>query len=189
MTEEQRKQLYDVLDFDEKTAVAEGLQAPRDSLKARVSAKLNKGSFSLITDPHGQANEIISVEFNDFQANGIQRTDNLEATVSLGGFGVLDRTTKDSLHPRIVQVKDVKNEDANSDHDQPEPFLFFKLEHKPLDERADNALTLRMRHLEIVYHKGYVEAIYKFFKPPASQLESVEALLVCVVICIFHSFV
>ena len=35
-----------------------------------------------------------------------------------------------------------------------------------------------MRHMEIVYHKGYVEAVYKFFKPPESQLESVEALLV-----------
>jgi len=57
-------------------------------------------------------------------------------------------------------------------------FLFVKFEHNPLDERADNALTVRMRHMSIIYHKGYVEAVYKFFTP-ASQLESVEALLVC----------
>src|SRR5882762_8878260 len=47
MTDEQRKQLYDVLDYDEKSALAESFQTPRDALKARVGAKLDKGSFSL----------------------------------------------------------------------------------------------------------------------------------------------
>jgi vacuolar protein sorting-associated protein 13A/C len=58
------------------------------------------------------------------------------------------------------------------------PFFFVKFENNPLDERSDTALTVRMRHMEIIYHKGYIEAVYKFFKPPSSQLESVEALLV-----------
>ena len=58
------------------------------------------------------------------------------------------------------------------------PFFFLKFERNPLDGRADSALTVRMRYMEIVYHKGYIEAVYKFLKPPASQLESVEALLV-----------
>jgi len=60
-----------------------------------------------------------------------------------------------------------------------DPFFFVKFENNPLDERADTALTARMRHMEIIYHKGYVEAIFKFFRPPESQLGSVEALLVC----------
>jgi vacuolar protein sorting-associated protein 13A/C len=34
-----------------------------------------------------------------------------------------------------------------------------------------------MRHLEIIYHKGYVEAVVQFLKPPESQLESIGALL------------
>lgn len=176
MTDEQRQQLYEVLDYDEKSAVVEALEAPRDSLKARLSARLNKGSFVLRTDPHGTADEIISIIFDDFRANAIQRADNLEASVSLGGFGVFDGTTQGTLHPQIVSVKDIPS--ARDEQDQDDSFLFVKFEHKPLDERADNALTVRMRHMEIVYHKGYVEAIYKFFKPPESQLESVEALLV-----------
>ncbi|KAK0233092.1 hypothetical protein IW262DRAFT_1304036 [Armillaria fumosa] len=175
MTDEQRQQLYEVLDFDEKSAVVEALEAPRDSLKARLSAKLNKGSFVLRTDPHGTADEIISIIFDVFRANAIQRADNLEASVSLGGFGVFDGTTQGTLHPQIVSVKDIPS--ARDEQDQDDSFLFVKFENKPLDERADNALTVRMRHMEIVYHKGYVEAIYKFFKPPESQLESVEALL------------
>lgn len=178
MTEEQRQQLYDVLDYDEKSAVVEALEAPRDSLKARIKASLNRGSFALKTDPHGKAQDIISVNFDAFQANVIQRPDNLEASVSLGSFAVFDGTTKNSVHPQIVQVKQLDPQELR-DSDKDGPFLFIKFENNPLDERADNALTVRMRHMEIIYHKGYVEAVYKFLKPPASQLESVEALLVC----------
>ncbi|KAJ7783787.1 vacuolar protein sorting-associated protein 13 [Mycena maculata] len=183
MTEEQRKQLYDVLDYDEKAAVAESLSAPREALKARIAAKLNKGSFALKTHPHGEpAQDILSIVFDVFQANVIQRLDNLEAEVSLGGFGVFDGTTKNSLYPQIVQVKDLGAEAGDPSIQvegvQPvqEPFFFVKFEHNPLDERADNALTVRMRHMSIIYHKGYIEEVYKFFRP-ASQLESVDALL------------
>ncbi|KAJ6604648.1 vacuolar protein sorting-associated protein 13 [Mycena vulgaris] len=172
MTEEQRKQLYDVLDYDEKSAVVESLAAPRESQKARIAAKLNKGSFALKTHSHGTSKD----------ANIIQRPDNLEASVSLGGFGVFDGTTEKSLYPQIVQVKDLGANESDPRIEiegvEPaqDPFLFVKFEHNPLDERADNALTVRMRHMSIIYHKGYVEAVYKFFTP-ASQLESVEALL------------
>lgn len=179
MTADQRKELYDVLDYDEKTALVESFQTPRDSLKARVSAKLNKGSFALRTDPHGKAQEVISIVFDMFQANFLQRPDNFEASVSLGGFGVFDGITKNSLHPQIVRVKDKPIDlPAQARSIEDDPFFFIKFEKSPLDERADSALTVHMRHMEIIYHRGYVEAIYKFLKPPASQLESVEALLV-----------
>ncbi|KAF5375265.1 hypothetical protein D9758_000284 [Tetrapyrgos nigripes] len=170
LTDERRQQLADFLEYDEKSAVSEALLAPRDSLKARVVATLNRGSFAL--KAHGLAKDILAINFDSFKANVLQRQDNLEASVSLGDFGVIDGTTKNSVHPQIVQVKDVIQREATDD-----PFLFIKFESNPLDERADNALTVRMRHMEIIYHKGYVEAIYKFFKPPESQLESVEALL------------
>ncbi|KAJ3800717.1 vacuolar protein sorting-associated protein 13 [Lentinula aff. detonsa] len=176
MTEEQRKQLYDALDYDEKSAVVEALQTPRDSLKARIKATLDRGSFALRTDPHNKGQDIISINFDAFQADVIQRPDNLEASVSLGSFAVFDGTTENSVHPQIVRVQELDSQELrNSDKD--DPFLFIKFENNPLDERSDNAITVRMRHMEIIYHKGYVEAVYKFLKPPASQLESVEALL------------
>jgi vacuolar protein sorting-associated protein 13A/C len=174
MTEQQRKELYTALDMDDRDEMTDALQAPRDALNARVHAKLNKGSLTLKGDPHGQPKDIISVVFDAFQADVIQRPDNLETSVSLGGFRVFDGTTTNTLYSQIVHVKDrgVDSEGANTD-----PFFFLKFENNPLDERADTALTVRMRYMEIIYHKGYVEAIYQFFKPPASQLESVEALL------------
>ncbi|RDX55846.1 vacuolar protein sorting-associated protein 13 [Lentinus brumalis] len=187
MTEEQRRQLYEALDYDEKAALAESLDTPRDALKARVKAQLNRGSFALKTDPHGKDTEIISVVFDIFQATLLQRQDNFETSLSLGGFAVRDGTTANSAYPLIVHVQEKRSqseiikalpvEDKHTDPGLPDPFFFLKFERNPLTGRADSALTVRMRYMEIVYHRGYVEAVYKFFKPPASQLESVEALL------------
>ncbi|KAH9898385.1 vacuolar protein sorting-associated protein 13 [Cubamyces lactineus] len=187
MTEEQRKELYAALDYDEKTALAEALDTPRDALKARVKAQLNRGSFALKTDPHGKNSEIISVVFDIFQATFLQRQDNFETSLSLGGFAVRDGTTPHTAYPLIVHVQEKRSqseivktlpvEEPGSAPELADPFFFLKFEQNPLDGRADSALSVRMRYMEIVYHKGYIEAIYKFLKPPASQLESVEALL------------
>ncbi|KAI0068196.1 hypothetical protein BV25DRAFT_1793389 [Artomyces pyxidatus] len=180
MTEQQRKELYEVLDYDERAALAESFEAPRDALKLQATAKLKKGSFALKTDPHGVATEIISVIFDAFQATFMQRRDNFEISTSLGGFRVFDGTTKDTLFPQIVHVKSdtsTATSDSETSIDTSDPFFYVKFEKNPLDDRADTALDVRMRHMEIIYHRGYVEAIYNFLKPPANQLESVEALL------------
>jgi len=187
MNDEQRKQLYEVLDYDEKTALAESFSAPKDALKLRVTSKLNKGSLGLRTDPHGEAKDIVSVVFDVFRANFSQRPEGFDASISLGGFEVYDGTTKNSLYPQIVHVKESTKSSTTVTNqgllrkgsvNTEDPFFSLKFEKAPLDERADTALTMRMRHMEIIYHRGIVEAVYEFFRPPASQLESVEALLV-----------
>ena len=188
MTDEQRKQLYEVLDYDEKAALAESFQTPRDALKARVLAQLNRGSFALKRDPHGANTEIISVVSDVFQATFLQRPDNFETSVSLSGFAVYDGTSKDTLYKQIVHVQERRTgseivktqvvEGAGEIREMVDPFFYLRFENNPIDERADSALEVTMRYMEIVYHRGYVEAIYRFFKPPASQIESVEALLV-----------
>ncbi|VDB84480.1 unnamed protein product [Peniophora sp. CBMAI 1063] len=172
MTEQQKKELYDVLDFDEKTALANSFEAPREQIKMRVAAQLKKGSFALKSDPHGSATDILAIVFDGMAATYLQRRDNMEVTASLGSFGISDNTTPGSLYPQIVQVK---TEVTGAPDDK--PFFYVKFENNPLDERADMGVLVRMRHMEIIYHKGYVEAVYRFFKPPESQLESVEALL------------
>lgn len=189
MNDEQRRQLYEVLDYDERTALAESFSAPKDALKLRVTSKLNKGSFGLRTDPNGESKDIVSVVFDVFRANFTQRPEGFDTSISLGGFEVYDGTTKNSLYPQIVHVKEssasstaVTNEGLlrKGSFNTEDPFFSLKFEKAPLDERADTALTMRMRHMEIIYHRGIVEAVYEFFRPPASQLESVEALLVSV---------
>jgi vacuolar protein sorting-associated protein 13A/C len=181
MTDEQRKELYEAIDFDEKEAVTASLSAPKDALKMRIAAKLQTGSFTLRTDPHGATKEVISSVFDGFEADFIQRPENFEAKMTLGGLRIHDGTAPDTLYPQIVRVKDgwegdgkAKDPEAKAD----DPLLMIKFEHSPLDERADNAVTVKLKAMEIIYHRGYVEAIYQFLKPPESQLESVGALLV-----------
>lgn len=201
MTEEEKKEIDDIIDYDAEAAATIG-STPRDFMKARVSAKLNKGSFSLRTDPHGKNNDIIALVFDSFSADALQLTDSVTGKLALGGFRVYDGTTPDSLYPQIVRVKDIEGSSSQKgssrqtslgvggtdnalaelsdemDKDESvDPFFVMEVEQNPLDGHADTALKVRMRHLEIIYHKGYVEAVVAFFKPPASQLESISALL------------
>jgi vacuolar protein sorting-associated protein 13A/C len=233
MSDEQRKELYQAVDYDEKAAIAAAFEAPRDAIKMRIAAQLNRGSFALRSSQAKAGDDMISVVFDAFRADIIQRPDNMDAVLMLGGFGVYDGTQQGSIHPQIVRVKeshrkstmdegvavsspdkdskskwettvedrgseagdeslrddlDGVSEPESDSESEPEikpeqmqeiedPFLYVKLENNPLDERADTGLTVRMRYMEIVYHRGYVEAIYRFLKPPESQLESVGALL------------
>ncbi|CAE6413624.1 unnamed protein product [Rhizoctonia solani] len=229
MSDEQRKELFQAVDYDEKAAVAAAFEAPRDAIKMHIAAQLKRGSFALRSSRAKAGDDMISVVFDAFRADIIQRPDNMDAVLMLGGFGVFDGTQQGSIHPQIVRVKEshrktTMNEDVTvsspdkeskdkwetsvddrgseagdeslrddlDDVSEPEsepenrveklqeiedPFLYVKFENNPLDERADTGLTVRMRYMEIVYHREYVEAIYRFLKPPESQLESVGALL------------
>ncbi|WWC86271.1 uncharacterized protein L201_001144 [Kwoniella dendrophila CBS 6074] len=199
MSEEEKKEIDDIIDYDANAATEEVGSTPRDFMKARLSAKLNKGSFSLRTEPHGKNNDIIALVFDSFSADAVQLTDSMQGKIALGGFRVYDGTTPDSLYPQIVRVKDIeetvhgKSRQQSLDieggvegavahidaalPDDADPFFVMEVEQNPLDGRADNAVTIKMRHLEIIYHRGYVEAVVQFFTPPESQLESIGALL------------
>lgn len=228
LNEEQRKELYRAIDWDEKDAVAQGAEVPREAMMLRVKAKLETGSFALRKDAQ---TDLVSMNFDDLTLDLVQRPDNFDATLALGGLRVFDGTCEGSVHKQVVRVKEVKvkerekkikekgkrkslpppeereadddvgqydeeeeeigspealsssDDDDDDDSDSPkmtttpDPFFSLKFEHNPLDERADNALAVRLRHMEIIYHRGYVEAIVQFFKPPESQLESVGALI------------
>lgn len=203
LSEEERKQLYDAIEWDEREAASSAIDLPRDVILLNVHTKLRTGSFTLRSGKTSSTmvkgssqHDIISLIFDGFSADTLQRTDNMELSLGLAGFRVYDGTVKNSKHPLIVKVKERGPSsmarsntliDQNSDIDANEsqearmatvdPFFFLKFEHKPLDGRADSGVTLNMRHLEIVYHPTYLEDVVKFFQPPASQLESVGALI------------
>lgn len=247
LNDEQRKELYRAIDWDEKDAVASNVDMPKEALLLRVKAKLETGSFALRSGSNGNSDQegtassgtqqdLISLNFDNFEAGFMQRPDNFDATLALGGFRVFDGTCPGSVHTQIVKVKQrrphaapyairnggssnkkapaslppaeereadedfgfgqeteeeigsdaargsASSSDEDEDEDEEEdagedPFFSLKFEHQPIDERADNALSVRLRHMEIIYSRGYVEAIFRFFKPPESQLESVGALI------------
>ncbi|SNX84266.1 related to VPS13 - involved in regulating membrane traffic [Melanopsichium pennsylvanicum] len=195
LNEEQRKELYDAIEWDEEASAAaltQAVDAPRDAMHLRLITKLKTGSVAL--KDHTRGTDVLSLVFDSLQANVIQRQDNLEAAIALGGLRVYDGTTPNSLYPQVVRVKDEEfdnpsrqnsnggdlkqiEQEVKHESDPDNPFFYAKYELKPLDDRADNALTLKMRSMEIIYHRGFVESIVRFFKPPESELELIGALI------------
>ena len=195
MTDEQRKELYDAIDWDEKKAIADSVDLPRESVKLQIESSLRSGSFTLKRDPHGKASEILSLKFDNFQAKALQRPDSFLAEVSLGGMSVDDGTTAGSLFPQIVNFKDptagsvktsiedVAAEDASSDRQKEkaklteEALFHLVFEQNPLDESADSKLDMRLKSIEVIYNPQFIVGVANFFKPPERHMESIGALL------------
>ena len=195
LSEEQRKELYDAIDWDEKKAIAESVDLPRESVKLQVESSLQAGSFTLKRDPHGQASEILSVMFDNFQAKALQRPDSFLADISLGGMRINDGTTVGSLFPQIVNFKDstagsvkssiedVAAEDANPNQQKDkakaaeEALFHLVFEQNPLDESADSKLDMKVKSVEVIYNPQFIVEVANFFKPPERHMESIGALL------------
>ena len=195
MTEDQKKELYDAIDWDEKKSIAESVDLPRESVKLQIESTLRTGSFTLKRDPHGKGTEVLSLMFDNFQAKALQRPDSFLADISLGGLRVYESTTEGSLFPQIVKVKDAsstpstgvigdldKGAGSFEEKDPPKPsteeMLFHLLfEQNPLDGSADSSLVLQLKSIEVVYNPRFVVEVAKFFKPPERHMESIGALM------------
>ncbi|KAI1260817.1 vacuolar protein sorting-associated protein 13 [Xylariaceae sp. FL1019] len=184
ITEEQRQELYEAIDWDEKSALADAVDSPRDAVKLQVDASLSTGSFTLRQSPHGSKSDLLSLHFDVFKAKAIKRTDSLLADVSLGGLRVNDGTTPDSLFKEIVRVKDAPDmrkqkrlSIAELETTAKESFFDFQLEQNPLDGQGDFAITAKLKPLEIVWNPNVVVGVVDFFKPPERHMESITALM------------
>ncbi|KAI1201596.1 hypothetical protein F5X97DRAFT_25784 [Nemania serpens] len=184
MTEEQRQELYEAIDWDEKAALADAVDSPRDAVKFQVDASLSTGSFTLRQSPHGGRTDLLSLRFDVFKARAMKRTDSLLADISLGDFRVNDGTTPDSLFKEIVRVKDAPDSHrqkrlsiAELENSTRETFFDFQVEQNPLDGEGDFAVTAKLKPLEIVWNPNFVVGIVHFFKPPERHMESITALM------------
>ena len=197
ITEDERKELYNAIDWDEKKAIAESIDAPRDTIKLQVESALRAGSLTLKRDPHGAANEILSMKFDNFRFKGLQRPDSVLGDLSLGGLRVYDGTTEGSLFPQIVKVKDrdavpkdaaAVGDDENDDEkqalkspigdsDDEDELFHLVFEQNPLDESADSAVSMKLKSIEVIYNPTFIVEIAKFFKPPERHMESIGALM------------
>ncbi|CEO60240.1 Putative Function: promotes endosomal cycling of TGN [Penicillium brasilianum] len=193
MTDEQRQELYNAIDWDEKKALAETVDVPREWVKLQVNWSLRAGSFTLKQDPHGAANEVMKVVFDNFRAEALQRSDSYLLDLDLGGLKMYDGTTPGTLYPKIVKVKDSLPEspkdqkpteddelgsEASADSLVDEDSLFhLQLEKNPLDSDADTAVKVKLKSIEVIYNPRFIVGIAKFFEPPQRHMESIGALL------------
>ncbi|RCI01716.1 hypothetical protein CU098_002960, partial [Rhizopus stolonifer] len=201
MTEEQKKELYNAIEYvEDKASIASAVDVPKDTIRFALKTKLNRGSFTLkqnVKKP--DETNLVSVVFDTVTVNVIQyMVDSMKIDAALGDLQLFDGATKDTMYPQLIGVKkknnrqssllDVDNNlaeaerrlsDARIKLPKPQdPFFSVVFEKKPLSNKADNAISLKMRHLEIIYSPVVIAGIINFFKPPSSKMESVNALIV-----------
>ncbi|CAG8555201.1 10349_t:CDS:10 [Paraglomus brasilianum] len=195
LTDEQRKELYDAIEYDETAAVTDAVEVPKDSIQLQFSTILKIGSFALKKNPHGKNHTILSLVFDTVTTEFLQRPTSFALETALGSLAVYDGSTEGTLYPQIVRVKEdlragkaIEEAQATSvitehlikpeeGHVTENPFFQLMFESKPIDNRADNAFSLKMKHLEIIYNKNAIEAVQDFFKPPEQQMESIAVLI------------
>lgn len=185
MTEEQRKELYDMIDWDEKTALAESVDLPREAVKLCLEASLGTGSFTLKKSANDTPIDLLSLHFDVFKAKALQRKDSTLLNVSLGGLRVNDGTTPDSLYPEIVRVKDAPTAKKRKrlslmdleQSSEAEPFFSFEVEKNPIEREGDIAVVGKLKPLEVVWNPNFVVGVVDFFRPPDRHMESITALM------------
>ncbi|EEH08104.1 vacuolar sorting-associated protein [Histoplasma capsulatum G186AR] len=193
MTEEQKQELYDAIDWDEKKAIAESVELPKDSVKFQVDSSLRTGSFTLKRDPQGKANEVLKLVFDGFRAKAKQRPDSFVVDIDLGGLRLYDGTTEGTLFPQIIRVKDrvteatdkanekIESQDLESREDETldldDSLFHLQLEQNPLDGSADSAIKMKLTSIEVIYNPAVLVEVVRFFRPPERHMESIGALL------------
>ncbi|CAK7273224.1 Vacuolar protein sorting-associated protein 13 [Sporothrix epigloea] len=194
ITEQQRQELYDAIDWDEKTALAAEVDVPREVIKLQIETSLSTGSFTLKQNSQANGSSItnlLSLHFDEFRAKAIQRPDSFLLDLGLGGLRVNDGTTADSLFPEVVRVKDAPDimsrrkkrlsvselENTQVSTDVETSFFWFQVEQNPLDGEGDIAVRAKLKPLEIVWNPNLVIGVWQFFKPPERHMESITALM------------
>lgn len=189
MTEQQRKELYNAIEWDEKQALSDGLDIPEDSVLLNISAKLRKGSLTLRKSKFLDGEDILQLLFERFGAHFKQRPNSMFADLALEGMRILDGTTPGTLYKEIVRVKDSQDRSNSSiesgvassadvnDLDIKDPLFYASFEDRPLSGIARSEIVARLKALEIVYNVHCIETLLQFVKPPKSQMESITALM------------
>lgn len=135
-----------------------------------LKAQLNKCSFTLRKDPHKSATDLVSFELQHLSMDATKYVESLVASVTLDNIGMFDAAHPHSPYYQLMSVRRDEKSDSST-------FFNLNFEGKPLDGRADNAVTLHLRPTELVFNPYILVDIKDFFKPPETSAESINALV------------
>ncbi|KAG7665092.1 VPS13 [[Candida] subhashii] len=177
LTKEQKKALFEAIDYDENQELANIIDIPKDWVKMEISAQLNKGGLT-IKQPNSNLAEII---FEGCRTQIYERPDSFLTRFQIDEFRVEDGTGT-TLYKHIVSVKqahshlheDTVSIDASIEED---PFFQISFENNPLDGSADSILLGKLKSMTIFYNPKFIQEIIKFFTPPKIHLDTVGAIM------------
>jgi vacuolar protein sorting-associated protein 13A/C len=142
MSDQQRKELYTAINFDEKKSLAEDIDRPREYVKYQLDMALRTGSFTLKRDPHGKNADIVRLLFDSFKTEVLQRTDSLLFNLTLEGMRLYDGTVEGSLFPQIIKVKgaaDIPDDQRVKEITDEDVFTVTKTNSKTEDQEKQEA--------------------------------------------------
>ncbi|KAJ3332602.1 hypothetical protein HDU76_013706 [Blyttiomyces sp. JEL0837] len=160
------KQLMETIDYDPKSAIAD-IDLPKEAILLDVEWELLRGSFAIKKHSQREQN-FIKIVFETLRAGFKQHPASFLANLSLGSMTLTDGTTPDTLYPVLIKETQEKGDDDTTEH---KPFFELQFEHNPLDDRADDAITLRMLPLQVIVNPVAISGILTFFSPPTDELE------------------
>ncbi|KAI8811809.1 hypothetical protein BJ742DRAFT_753443 [Cladochytrium replicatum] len=184
LTETQIKQIYETIEFDPDSDISDPT-LDRDALLFKLNFTLQSGALelrrSIGAGTGGFAPLMMSIVFDRFGANVLKYPQSLFVEVALRGMSVFDGTTPGNLYPTFVRAKPTKGFVAltsptseSRDNTMNEDETFFKLvyENNPIDEHADQLLSIRMLPLEVIYNPNAIKSLVKFFSPSSYQFDA-----------------
>lgn len=173
LTDEQRQELYDAIEFDEKHEEIQ-TQIPKDRTTMKITGSLKKGAFSIKNRAlRADLGEII---FGNCELEFLQRSGSFLASFKLHEFKIEDGSPN-TLYKHIVSVKNLKSDNVVDVDGNPEPLFKALFESNPLDESADSKVDVKLRGMTIFYHVHFINEIIRFFNPPKQHRETITAII------------
>lgn len=176
LTDEQRKALYETIDYNENQDSEAMTNVPKDRVLTEIFVNLKKAGFSL--KAHKDLDSFAEMTAEGCRTQYYQRTDSFMVNFQLEEFKVEDGTPK-PLYKHIVSVKQAHTHDAitSTPSESLDPFFRFSFENNPLDNSADSKLLAELKSMTIFYNYIFAEEVRKFFRPPKIHLDTVGAIM------------
>lgn len=171
LSDNQRKALYEAIDYSETNEIANAVDLPRDTIKMEILATLKKGGISIKKTKN--SSNLAEIVFEGCKAQFYQRPDSVLTNFQIEEFRIEDGTEA-TLYKHIVSVKQYGGQSTEADND---PFFRVSFERNPLDDSADSKLLGKLKSMTIFYNPRFIEEVIKFFKPPKIHLDTVGAIM------------
>lgn len=177
LSEEERKALYDTIDYDENQKLADSIDLPRDRNIMEVFINLKQAGVFLKRNKNESSFAEIIVEGCHTQL--YTRPDSFLTNFQLQELRVEDGTSK-TLYKHIVSVKHNHThvtDSADTSRPAEDPFFQIWFESNPLDKSADSKLLAKLKSMTVFYNAFFSEEVIKFFQPPKVHLDTIGAIM------------
>lgn len=157
ITDDQRQELLDMLDAPLVT----------DMTAAQVLLVVDFSLSSASIRIKNSKDLLLSAGLEGVKSSYVKRLNsfNVEASIMKAAVSDLSQTNRFS-NTLVVQELDTDI-----------PLVWFQFQHHPPDKMADSNLFLKLQKVVAIHNARLLDSIFKFFKPPPDQNETVEAII------------